>query len=287
MYLHRGRTAHDTWYMMICPALVPLGICRCGGILIPPHIHCPSIKEQQQQHVQQKNNDHHGPLDLISSSHGAGAICFQAHTSAASKPVNSFWLVHFVLCIPSTGPHEPGAAAEVRLSCGNGGGEIKDMLEKLKRSAMNRRMGKYRDLKVLRLKRSWRQGNMKRGRWWMTCNNLARNLWLCVYRWWRGLSVFRCSRADEQPVTADTKRPEPAFTAGYWTSLMMGEEKVVFLSAKSGVKMAKGEDESASRVQTSFVSRWWKIKGMQSGLCTLRTEDWAVSHGKKRWGITV
>ena len=59
-----------------------------------------------------------------------------------------------MLCISSTDPHEPGAPAEVRLSCGNGGGEIKDMLEKLKRSAMNRRMGKYRDLKVLRLKRS-------------------------------------------------------------------------------------------------------------------------------------
>lgn len=63
-----------------------------------------------------------------------------------------------MLCVSwsvcSTDSHKPGAQAGVGLSWGNGGGEIKDMLEKLKRSAMNRRMGKYRDLKVLKLKRS-------------------------------------------------------------------------------------------------------------------------------------
>lgn len=39
--------------------------------------------------------------------------------------------------------HEPGALAEVGPSWGNGGGEIKDILRKLKRSVMNREMGKY------------------------------------------------------------------------------------------------------------------------------------------------
>lgn len=58
-----------------------------------------------------------------------------------------------MLCVSwsvcSTDPHEPGAQGEVGLRWGNGGGEIKDMLEKLKRSALNRRMGKYRDLKSI------------------------------------------------------------------------------------------------------------------------------------------
>ncbi len=55
--------------------------------------------------------------------------------------------------------HWPGAQAEAGLSRGNGGEEIKDMLEKLKRSKLNRQMVTYRDLRVLKLKGSLRQGN--------------------------------------------------------------------------------------------------------------------------------
>ena len=60
--------------------------------------------------------------------------------------------VSWSVCI--TDPHEPGAQAEVGLSRGNGGREIKDTLEKLKRSAMSRQMLTHRDLRVLKLKRS-------------------------------------------------------------------------------------------------------------------------------------
>lgn len=130
------------------------------------------------------------------------------------------------------------------------GWDIKDTLEKLKRSAVNSWMVAHRDTKVLKLKWSWspevREPRSRR-RWWVSHNNLARNLWLCVCRWWRGLSVFRCSRVDEQPVTVDTDG-----TAGYWTSFMIGKEKGVFLSAKSGMKMAEGTAEKSSSVQSSF-----------------------------------
>lgn len=61
----------------------------------------------------------------------------------------------------------------------------------------------------------------------------------------------------------DTKRPEPACAAGYSDSFMMGKgKKDVFLSAKSGMKKAEGEDESVSSFQSSFVSRWCQIKSM-------------------------
>lgn len=133
-----------------------------------------------------------------------------------------------------------------------------------------------RDLKVLKSKRSWRQGN--RRRWWKSRNNLAKNLWLCVFQWWRGPSVFRCFQVDEQPLTIDTKRSEPAYAAGCWASFVMGKQKDSIPSAKSGLEMAEGEDESTWSIQSSFVSRWWQIKALWSGICTCT--GWGKGRGK-------
>lgn len=46
-------------------------------------------------------------------------------------------------------------------------------------------------------------------------------------------------QVDEQPLTADTGRPEPTGAAEYWTSFVMGKQKDALLSAKSGMKMAE------------------------------------------------
>lgn len=71
----------------------------------------------------------------------------------------------------------------------------------------------------------------------------------------------------------DTKLPEPDCATGNGTCFVMGKERDVFLSAKSRMKMAEGEDEIAWRIQSPFASRWWRSKAMQKwNLHMCRTE---------------
>lgn len=54
------------------------------------------------------------------------------------------------------------------------------------------------------------------------------------------LSVFRCFQADEQPLTADTKRPEPAYSSWVLSQFCDGKAKRDAIpSAKCGMKMAE------------------------------------------------
>lgn len=55
----------------------------------------------------------------------------------------------------------------------------------------------------------------------------------------------------------------------------MRNEGDVFLSAKSGVETAEGEDESASGIQSSLVSRWERSKSVY-GLIS-HVQNWSQS----------